>query len=67
MPKRQRPHISESGNPAIDPLLLDGQLWLSMMFGSTKAHDLVRDPRILVPWPKQWTFVSDDVRGLRSS
>jgi hypothetical protein len=27
---------------------MDGQLWLSMMRTSTKAHDLHRDPRILL-------------------
>jgi hypothetical protein len=32
----------------VEPLLLDGELWLSMMWGSRKAADLVRDPRILV-------------------
>jgi hypothetical protein len=32
----------------VEPLLLDGELWLSMMWGSRKAADLLRDPRILV-------------------
>jgi hypothetical protein len=27
---------------------MDGSLWLSMMWQSTKARDLLRDPRILV-------------------
>ena len=27
---------------------MDGDLWLSMMWRSTKARDLLRDPRILV-------------------
>ncbi|HEY7050313.1 MAG TPA: pyridoxamine 5'-phosphate oxidase family protein [Jatrophihabitantaceae bacterium] len=43
--------IRHDGTPRVspvEPLLLDGQLWLSLMLGSTKAHDLVRDPRILV-------------------
>jgi hypothetical protein len=43
--------IRQDGTPrvsAVEPLLLDGQLWLSMMLGSTKARDLLRDPRILV-------------------
>jgi general stress protein 26 len=31
-----------------EPLVMDGQLWLSMMPTSTKAHDLRRDPRILL-------------------
>jgi hypothetical protein len=32
----------------VEPLVLDGDLWLSMMEGSGKARDLLRDPRILV-------------------
>jgi hypothetical protein len=32
----------------VEPLLLDGELWLSMMWASRKAQDLLRDPRILV-------------------
>jgi pyridoxamine 5'-phosphate oxidase-like protein len=32
----------------VEPLLLDGELWLSMMWGSRKAADLLRDPRLLV-------------------
>jgi hypothetical protein len=32
----------------IEPLVMDGGLWLSMMRGSTKAADLRRDSRILV-------------------
>lgn len=32
----------------VEPFLLDGSLWLSMMWSSTKARDLLRDPRILV-------------------
>jgi hypothetical protein len=31
-----------------EPLVLDGDLWLSLMSGSAKAMDLVRDPRILL-------------------
>ena len=31
-----------------EPLIMDGQLWLSMMPASTKARDLSRDPRILL-------------------
>jgi hypothetical protein len=30
----------------VEPLVMDGDLWLSMMQASTKAHDLQRDPRI---------------------
>jgi len=30
----------------VEPLVLDGDLWLSMMSGSAKARDLVRDPRV---------------------
>ena len=33
---------------AVEPLVMDGDLWLSMMQGSTKARDLLRDPRVLV-------------------
>ena len=32
----------------VEPLVLDGTLWLSMMSGSTKAGDLRRDPRVLL-------------------
>jgi hypothetical protein len=32
----------------VEPLIMDGELWLSMMRGSTKARDLGRDPRILL-------------------
>lgn len=32
----------------VEPLVMDGDLWLSMMWRSTKARDLLRDPRILV-------------------
>lgn len=32
----------------VEPLVMDGELWLSMMRGSTKARDLGRDPRILL-------------------
>ena len=32
----------------MEPLLWDGDLWLSMLFGSHKAADLRRDPRVLV-------------------
>jgi len=31
-----------------EPLVLDGELWLSMMSRSAKALDLARDPRILL-------------------
>jgi len=43
--------IRADGTPRIspvEPFLLDGDFWLSMMQGSTKAADLHRDPRILV-------------------
>ena len=33
---------------AVEPLVMDGDLWLSMMQGSAKARDLLRDPRVLV-------------------
>jgi hypothetical protein len=29
----------------VEPLIMDGELWLSMMPASAKAHDLYRDPR----------------------
>jgi hypothetical protein len=32
----------------VEPFVLDGELWLSMLLGSRKAKDLLRDPRILV-------------------
>jgi hypothetical protein len=32
----------------VEPLVMDGDLWLSMMWQSTKARDLLRDPRILI-------------------
>jgi Pyridoxamine 5'-phosphate oxidase len=43
--------IRRDGTPRVspvEPFLLDGTLWLSMMLGSAKARDLLRDPRILV-------------------
>jgi Pyridoxamine 5'-phosphate oxidase len=43
--------IRRDGTPRIspvEPLLWDGELWLSMLFRSRKAADLRRDPRILV-------------------
>jgi hypothetical protein len=32
----------------VEPLVSDGELWLSMMPASAKTHDLSRDPRILL-------------------
>ena len=32
----------------VEPLIMDDDLWLSMMSGSAKALDLGRDPRILL-------------------
>jgi hypothetical protein len=32
----------------VEPLIMDGDLWLSMMRTSAKALDLARDPRILL-------------------
>jgi hypothetical protein len=32
----------------VEPLIMDGELWLSMMHGSAKVADLDRDPRIQV-------------------
>jgi hypothetical protein len=43
--------IRQDGTPRlspVEPYLLDGDLWLSMLWQSTKARDLLRDPRILV-------------------
>jgi hypothetical protein len=43
--------IRRDGTPRIspvEPFVMDGDLWLIMMWRSTKAIDLTRDPRILV-------------------
>ncbi len=43
--------IRRDGTPRISPVepwLMDGELWLSMMWRSAKASDLLRDPRVLV-------------------
>lgn len=43
--------IRGDGTPRVspvEPFMLGGILWLSMMWGSRKAADLLRDPRILV-------------------
>jgi hypothetical protein len=43
--------IRRDGTPRVspvEPLVMDGDLWLSMMWRSSKAADLARDPRILV-------------------
>lgn len=43
--------VRRDGSPrisAVEPLVLDGSLWLGMMWQSTKARDLRRDSRILV-------------------
>jgi hypothetical protein len=43
--------IRRDGAPRIspvEPFVMDGELMLSMMWGSKKAADLLRDPRILV-------------------
>ncbi|MGZ4593980.1 MAG: pyridoxamine 5'-phosphate oxidase family protein [Actinomycetes bacterium] len=43
--------IRRDGTPRlspVEPFVLDGDLWLSMLWGSRKAADLARDPRILV-------------------
>src|SRR5690348_14796883 len=32
----------------VEPLLFDGDIWLSMMWQSRKAHDLLRDDRLLL-------------------
>jgi hypothetical protein len=43
--------IRQDGTPRlgpVEPYVLAGELWLSMMWQSTKARDLLHDPRILV-------------------
>lgn len=43
--------IRRDGSPRlspVEPFVMDGDLWLSMLWQSTKAADLLRDPRILV-------------------
>ncbi len=43
--------IRQDGTPRlspVEPFVMDGDLWLSMMWQSRKARDLLRDPRILV-------------------
>lgn len=43
--------IRRDGTPRlspVEPLVMDGDLWLCMLWQSTKAADLVRDPRVLV-------------------
>jgi hypothetical protein len=43
--------IRRDGTPRIspvEPLLWEGDLWLSMLHRSLKAADLIRDPRVLV-------------------
>jgi Pyridoxamine 5'-phosphate oxidase len=43
--------IRRDGTPRISPVepwIMDGELWLSMMWRSAKAADLLRDPRVLV-------------------
>ena len=43
--------IRRDGTPRIspvEPFVMDGDLWLAMMWHSTKAVDLARDPRVLV-------------------
>jgi hypothetical protein len=43
--------IRRDGTPRlspVEPFVMDGELWLSMLMNSTKAVDLARDPRILV-------------------
>lgn len=43
--------IRRDGSPRIspvEPFVFDGELWLSMLWGSYKAADLARDPRVLV-------------------
>ncbi|MEP7022370.1 MAG: pyridoxamine 5'-phosphate oxidase family protein [Actinomycetota bacterium] len=43
--------IRRDGTPRlspVEPFVMEDDLWLSMLWHSTKAADLLRDPRILV-------------------
>jgi len=43
--------IRRDGTPRlspVEPYLMDGRLWLSMLWRSRKAQDLARNPRVLV-------------------
>lgn len=43
--------IRRDGTPRlspVEPLVMDGDLWLCLMWRSAKATDLLRDPRVLV-------------------
>jgi hypothetical protein len=43
--------VRRDGTPRLSPVepwLMDGELWLSMLWGSRKATDLARDDRVLV-------------------
>jgi hypothetical protein len=43
--------VRRDGSPRISPVepyLMDGELFLAMLWGSRKAGDLVRDPRLVV-------------------
>jgi hypothetical protein len=43
--------VRRDGTPRlspVEPFVLDGDLWLSMLLGSLKAAALLRDPRVLV-------------------
>lgn len=43
--------IRRDGTPRlspVEPFVLEGELWLSMLWGSRKAADLETDPRVLV-------------------
>jgi hypothetical protein len=43
--------IRRDGTPRlspVEPFVLDGTLWLSMLWESRKVADLIRDPRVLV-------------------
>ena len=43
--------VRRDGTPRlspVEPVVMEGDLWLSMMWRSTKALDLLRDPRVLV-------------------
>jgi Pyridoxamine 5'-phosphate oxidase len=43
--------VRRDGTPRlspVEPFVMEGELWLSMMWQSWKARDLLRDPRVLV-------------------
>jgi hypothetical protein len=45
---RDDPRDGTARISGVEPLVLDGDLWLSMMSGSAKSRDLGRDPRVVL-------------------